>query len=74
MLPDVEDPNQKVTTIMLTSDLALKEDPEYRKVSLHFKDNPEEFADALQEHGLNFFIEIWVQKLDILDLKFLRKI
>jgi catalase-peroxidase len=31
---------------MLTSDLALKEDPEYRKVSLHFKDNPEEFADA----------------------------
>ncbi len=44
--PDVEDPNQKVTTIMLTSDLALKEDPEYRKVSLHFKDNPEEFADA----------------------------
>ena len=44
--PDVEDPSQKVTTIMLTSDLALKEDPEYRKVSLHFKDNPEEFADA----------------------------
>ena len=44
--PDVEDPNQKVTTIMLTSDLALREDPEYRKVSLHFKDNPDEFADA----------------------------
>ena len=31
---------------MLTSDLALREDPEYRKVSLHFKDNPDEFADA----------------------------
>ena len=44
--PDVEDPNLKVTTIMLTSDLALREDPEYRKVSLHFKDNPDEFADA----------------------------
>lgn len=44
--PDVEDENLKVTTIMLTSDLALREDPEYRKVSLHFKENPEEFADA----------------------------
>jgi len=44
--PDVEDPNMKVTTIMLTSDLALKEDPEYRKISMHFKDNPDEFADA----------------------------
>ena len=31
---------------MLTSDLALKEDPEYRKISMHFKDNPDEFADA----------------------------
>ena len=45
--PDVEDPNLKVTTIMLTSDLELREDPEYRKVSLHFKDNPDEFADAV---------------------------
>ena len=44
--PDVEDSNIKVTTMMLTSDLALREDPEYRKISLHFKDNPEEFADA----------------------------
>ena len=44
--PDVEDESVKVTTIMLTSDLALREDPEYRKVSLHFKENPEEFADA----------------------------
>ena len=44
--PDVEDPNLQVTTIMLTSDLALREDPEYRKVSLHFKNNPDEFADA----------------------------
>ncbi len=44
--PDVEDESLKVTTIMLTSDLALREDPEYRKVSLHFKENPEEFADA----------------------------
>jgi catalase-peroxidase len=44
--PDVEDSNLKVTTIMLTSDLALREDPEYKKVSLHFKDNPDEFADA----------------------------
>ena len=44
--PDVEDSSKRVTTIMLTSDLALREDPEYRKISLNFKDNPEEFADA----------------------------
>ena len=31
---------------MLTTDLALKEDPEYLKISKHFHENPEEFADA----------------------------
>jgi len=31
---------------MLTSDLALRVDPVYEKISLHFRDHPEEFADA----------------------------
>ncbi|GIR03123.1 MAG: hypothetical protein CM15mP12_6540 [Gammaproteobacteria bacterium] len=44
--PDVEDPKMKVTTIMLTSDLGLKEGPDIEKNPMHFKDNPDEFADA----------------------------
>jgi len=32
--------------MMTTADMAMKIDPEYRKISLHFKENPEEFADA----------------------------
>lgn len=31
---------------MLTSDIALREDPSYGKISRHFHENPEEFADA----------------------------
>ena len=31
---------------MLTTDLALKVDPEYEKISRHFLENPDEFADA----------------------------
>ena len=44
--PDVEDPAQKVTIMMTTADMAMREDPEYRKISEHFHKNPEEFADA----------------------------
>jgi catalase-peroxidase len=32
--------------MMTTADMALKMDPEYAKVSKHFHENPEEFADA----------------------------
>jgi len=34
---------------MTTADMALREDPEYRKISKHFHENPEEFADAFAE-------------------------
>lgn len=46
MAPDPEDPSQKVGIMMSTADMAMKEDPEYRKISEHFHKNPEEFADA----------------------------
>ena len=46
MAPDAHDPSKKVPTMMTTADMAMKVDPEYRKVSEHFRDNPEEFADA----------------------------
>ena len=45
-IPDAHDPNKKHAPFMLTSDIALREDPEYRKISKHFHENPEEFADA----------------------------
>ena len=46
MAPDPEDPTKKVNTIMTTADMAMKMDPEYNKISKHFHENPEEFADA----------------------------
>jgi catalase-peroxidase len=44
--PDAEDATIPVGLMMTTADMAMKMDPEYRKISLHFKENPEEFADA----------------------------
>jgi catalase-peroxidase len=46
MAPDVEDPSRRVGIIMSTADMAMREDPEYRKISRHFHENPAEFADA----------------------------
>ncbi len=44
--PDAEDPKQRVGIMMTTADIAMREDPEYRKISQHFHKNPKEFADA----------------------------
>lgn len=46
MAPDPEDPSKKVNIMMSTADMAMKMDPDYRKISEHFHKNPEEFADA----------------------------
>jgi catalase-peroxidase len=46
MAPDPEDPSKKVPIIMSTADMAMKMDPAYEKISRHFHENPEEFADA----------------------------
>lgn len=45
-VPDAHDPNKKNPPMMLTTDLALKVDPKYRKISKRFYENPDEFADA----------------------------
>ncbi|MFV8225502.1 catalase/peroxidase HPI [Christiangramia aquimixticola] len=45
-VPDAHDPDKKHAPFMLTTDLSLKMDPEYEKISRHFHENPEEFADA----------------------------
>ncbi|MFN5620724.1 MAG: catalase/peroxidase HPI [Flavobacteriales bacterium] len=46
MVPDAFDPKKKHKPTMLTTDLALRMDPAYEKVSRRFLDNPEQFADA----------------------------
>ena len=45
-VPDAHNPDKKHAPFMLTTDIALKEDPAYEKISRHFLDNPEEFAEA----------------------------
>ena len=49
LAPDAEDASIKVPTMMTTADIALREDPEYKKISKHFHENPVEFADAFAE-------------------------
>src|SRR6056297_2004717 len=38
--PDAEDPNKRVGIMMSTADMAMREDPEYRKIAEHFHKNP----------------------------------
>lgn len=45
-VPDAHDPAKKHTPVMLTTDLALRFDPAYEKISRHFFENPDAFADA----------------------------
>ena len=46
VIPDAHDPSRKHVPTMLTSDLALRFDPEYEKISRRFLENPDQFADA----------------------------
>uniref|UniRef100_UPI003898FF26 catalase/peroxidase HPI n=1 Tax=Dongia mobilis TaxID=578943 RepID=UPI003898FF26 len=45
-VPDPFDPNKRRTPSMLTTDLALRVDPAYEKISRRFHENPDQFADA----------------------------
>lgn len=44
--PDPEDASKRVNIMMTTADMSMREDPEYRKISEHFHQHPDEFADA----------------------------
>ena len=46
MVPDAHDPSKRREPRMLTSDLALRVDPAYEKISRRFLENPEEFRLA----------------------------
>ncbi|MGJ4860166.1 catalase/peroxidase HPI [Labrys sp. La1] len=45
-VPDAHDRSRRHAPSMLTTDLALRVDPAYEKISRHFFENPEAFADA----------------------------
>jgi catalase-peroxidase len=45
-VPDAHDPARKHAPMMLTTDLSLRFDPAYEKISRRFYENPDQFADA----------------------------
>ncbi len=45
-VPDAHDPSKRHVPSMLTTDLALRFDPVYEKISRRFMENPDQFADA----------------------------
>src|SRR5271157_1724785 len=45
-VPDAHDPSKRRAPSMLTTDLSLRFDPAYEKISRRFYENPQEFADA----------------------------
>lgn len=46
VIPDAHNPSKKHAPTMLTTDLSLRFDPSYEKISRRFYENPNEFADA----------------------------
>jgi catalase-peroxidase len=46
IIPDAYDPSKKHPPTMLTTDLSLRLDPAYERISRRFLENPDEFADA----------------------------
>ena len=45
-VPDAHDPGKRQAPAMLTTDLALRFDPAYEKISRRFHENPDQFAEA----------------------------
>ena len=45
-VPDAHDPSKRHAPFMATTDLSLRMDPAYEKISRRFQQNPQEFADA----------------------------
>jgi catalase-peroxidase len=46
LVPDAHDPAKRHAPIMFTTDIALREDPGFRKITTRMKDDPKYFADS----------------------------
>ena len=49
IIPHAHDPNKRIRPTMLTSDLALRFDPEYEKIGRRFLQHPDQFEDAFRK-------------------------
>src|SRR5206468_1426184 len=49
MVPDAHDPSKKHAPMMFTTDLSLRMDPAYDKISRRFLEHPDQFADAFSK-------------------------
>ena len=49
MVPDPSDPSKRRVPTMLTTDLSLRFDPAYEKISRRYLKNPKEFAEAFSK-------------------------
>ena len=49
--PEVDGSGKKVPIMMTTADMAMRMDPAYEKISRHFHQNPDEFAEAFARPG-----------------------
>ena len=58
---------------ILTTDLALRFDPEYEKISRRFLENPEEFNDAFARAWFKLSTGTWVPKPSTWDQKYPKK-
>ena len=71
LAPDAEDSSKRVPTMMTTADMAMREDPEYRKISERFhKKTRTVFKMLLLVLGLNFSTVIWAHVLVIWGQRF----
>ena len=63
-VPDAHDPTKKNDPFMLVTDLSLRMDPAYEKISRHFLEKPEEFKEAYQKA---WFKLIWQDPVPAVD-------
>ena len=74
IFPDAFDKEKRHKPTMLTTDLSMIFDPEYKKISKRFLDNPEEFRLAFAKAWFKLTHRDMGPKQHIWDLRFLKKI
>src|SRR6185437_9250760 len=72
-VPDPHDPSKRRAPAMLTTDIGLREDPVYAKISRDFYEHPEKFADAFARAWFKLTHRDMGPRARYLGLRFLRK-
>ncbi len=66
LVPDAHDPSVRHAPMMLTTDLALKDDPAYREITLRWLDDPDEFEDAFALAPQAAFLNLTIPEMTVL--------